>query len=37
MCPECGRIMVEMKRYSDNVYNILFHKEKLQVKKSEFP
>ena len=32
MCPESGKVMIEMKRFSDNVYNILFRKELLQVK-----
>lgn len=31
-CPESGKVMIEMKRYSDNVYNILFRKEMLQVR-----
>ena len=29
--PESEEVLVEMKRYSDNVYNIWFHKEMLQV------
>jgi hypothetical protein len=31
-CKESGEILIEMKRYSDNVYNIVFRKEMLQVK-----
>jgi hypothetical protein len=30
-CPESGNVLVQMKRYSDNVYNVWFHKEMLQV------
>ena len=32
-CPESGKVLIEMKRFSDNVYNILFRKEMLQVRK----
>jgi hypothetical protein len=31
-CPESGDVLIEMKRYADNVYNIWFRKEMLQVK-----
>ena len=31
-CPKTGDVLVEIKRYSDNVYNIWFHKEMLQVR-----
>lgn len=30
-CPETGKVLVEIKRYSDNVYNVVFRKEMLQV------
>ena len=30
-CQETGDVLVEMKRYSDDVYSIWFHKEMLQV------
>ena len=30
-CPESGEVLIEMKRFADNVYNIWFRKEMLQV------
>ena len=29
--PKSGEVLVEIKRYADNVYNLIFHKEMLQV------
>jgi hypothetical protein len=29
--PKTGDVLIEIKRYSDNVYNLIFHKEMIQV------